>query len=228
MQPVQGAAQQPAPDIWKAVIHFHDSLFPMNSTSHRYFHPLLISPDIFFFSFPKLYLKYPWGLLFRNAEQKAGSTLFILSQPAARPALPRVDFPQPAKAFTAQKHNFPQLMTSFALTISFSQGQVWLTYPQKQDSSGSEELPVTPGTEQEAVGSMIYGFRVRAQGGTAPNPSSVLCFLCGTSCTFSSPQYRWGTLDHRDKDAQGTADTFGNTIKCTFCFYFWCCQHSWN
>lgn len=96
---------------------------------------------------------------FRNAEQRAGPTLFILFQPAARPALPRADLPQPAKAFTAPCSDFPQLMTSFALPVSFSQGQVWLTYPQNQDSSGSEErqLPVTPGGKQEAVGFMDLG-----------------------------------------------------------------------
>lgn len=51
-------------------------------------------------------------------------------------------------------------MTSFALPVSFSQGQVWLTYPQQQDSSGSEErqLPVTAGTKQETVGSMDLGW----------------------------------------------------------------------
>ena len=55
--------------------------------------------------------------------QRIAKGLFVLSQPAARPALHGMDLPQPAKAFPPplhQKGDFPQLMTSFALAVSFN------------------------------------------------------------------------------------------------------------
>lgn len=128
--------------------------------------------------------------LFRNAEQRAGPTLFILFQPDARPALHRVDLPQPAKIFTAPKHDFPQLMTSFACPVSFNQGQVC--------SSEAEQFwfwrEAAPSHSWYKTGSCrIYGFWVRAQRGTAPNPSCLSVLQAVLSYHPSTDGEHWTT-----------------------------------
>lgn len=75
----------------------------------------------------------------------------------------------------------------------------------------------------------IYGFRVGAQGALLPSPAVSPCSI--SSVVQAVPFYHPCTDgEHwtRDKDVQGMTGTLGNTIKCTFCFYFRCCQHSWN